>query len=295
MKSKQFNYGIKIVGYSLCAIAIWLLADVFSTHYENIKHVPVDSKALLVFIFGVVVNVIGHANIVVGWYLQLKNKYQNISFKQSYVAIGMSQIAKYLPGNVAHFIGRAILVKDVDSKVDITYAMMIETIILSITALLFAGLWSTKYYLPAEINAISIVVITILLCISTVIFVEVLKKKFDVNWISYNTIFYIIALNSLSFFLHGCVIYLIASLFPDIPALTILQYTLGFSTAFLVGYLLPGAPGGIGVREYAFILLFGAFLGKGMALQVIVIHRLLSIGGDLLFFLSAYLLKLNTK
>lgn len=295
MNSNQIKYGMKIVGYLLCAISLWLLADVFFAHYQNIEHVHIDSKALFVFIFGAVVIVIGHINIVVGWYLQLKNKYHNISFKQSYIAIGMSQIAKYLPGNVAHFIGRAVLVKDIDSKADITYAMLIETIFLSLTALLFASLWSALYYLPAEINAISVVVITILFFISTFILVEVLKRKLNANWILYNTLFYILALNSLSFFLHGYVIYLIASLFSNIPGLSILQYTLGFSSAFLVGYLLPGAPGGIGVREYAFVLLFSAFLGAGIALEVIVIHRLLTIIGDLLFFLTAYLLKLNTK
>jgi glycosyltransferase 2 family protein len=295
LNSNQFQYGIKIVGYLLCAISIWLLADIFFAHYKNIEHVHIDSKALFVFIFGAVVIVIGHINIVIGWYLQLKNKYPYISFKQSYIAIGVSQIAKYLPGNVAHFIGRAILVKDIDSKADITYAMLIETIILSLTALLFASLWSALYYLPAEVNAISIVIITILFCVGTVIIVEVLKRKLNANWISYNTLFYMLALNSLSFFLHGYVIYLIASLFSDIPSLSILQYTLGFSAAFLVGYLLPGAPGGIGVREYAFILLFGTFIGKGIALEVIVIHRLVAIVGDVLFLLSAYLLKLDTK
>ena len=283
------------MGYLLSAISLWLLVDVFNTHSQNIEHVHIDSNALLVFIFCAVVTVIGHINIVVGWYLQLKNKYQKISFKQSYIAIGVSQIAKYLPGNVAHFIGRAILVKDIDSKADITYAMLIETILLSLTALLFASLWSTLYYLPAEISAISIVVITILFCIGTIILVEVLKRKLNANWILYNTLFHILFLNSISFFLHGYGIYLIASLFSDIPDLSILQYTLGFSAAFLVGYLLPGAPGGIGVREYAFVLLFGAFLGKGIALEVIVVHRLLAIVGDLLFFLTAYLLKLATE
>lgn len=286
---------MKIMGYLLSAISLWLLVDVFNTHSQNIEHVHIDSKALLVFIFSAVVTVIGHINIVVGWYLQLKNKYQKISFKQSYIAIGVSQIAKYLPGNVAHFIGRVILVKDIDSKADISYAMLIETILLSLTALLFASLWSTLYYLPAEISAISIVVITILFCIGAMILVEVLKRKLNANWILYNTLFYILLLNSLSFLLHGYGIYLIASLFSDIPDLSILQYTLGFSAAFLVGYLLPGAPGGIGVREYAFVLLFGALLGKGIALEIIVIHRLLAIVGDLLFFLTAYLLKLATE
>ncbi len=295
MSGNQIKYCVKIIGYLLCAISLWLLAHVFFAHYQNIKNIQIDSKFLLVFIFGAIVTVVGHINIVLGWYLQLKNKYPDISFEQSYIAIGVSQIAKYLPGNVAHFIGRAVLVKEVDSKADITYAILIETIILSLTAMLFASLWSTLYYLPAELNAISIVIITILFCVGTIILVEILKRKLNATWILYDTLFYILVLNSLCFFLHGYVIYLIASLIPGIPGLSILQYTLGFSAAFLVGYLLPGAPGGVGVREYAFVLIFGALLGKGIALEVIVIHRLLAIVGDLLFFVTAYLLKHNAK
>ena len=287
------NLYIRFLGYLLCGTSLWLLYGVFTTQSENIQHVRLDATSLGVFVFALLVIVLGHMNLVMCWVLQLRKKHANISFQESFISIGLSQIAKYIPGNFAHFIGRAILVKDVNSKSDVALAMLIETLMMVVTALLGACIWSVLFYLPSDISIWAIVGVTVAFFSGTYLTIEIIKRRFQAFWLQYRTLSLIILLNAFIFILHGIVLFLIAEIVLDVSGIFFLTYGLGFSAAFLVGYLLPGAPGGIGVREYTFVLLFSSQLGEAIALEVIVLHRILAILGDLVFFLMAYAWKLK--
>ena len=53
--------------------------------------------------------------------------------------------------------------------------------------------------------------------------------------------------------------------------------------AWVVGFVIPGASAGIGVREAAVILLLSPALGAGNAAVIAAIYRLVTAGGDALF------------
>ena len=53
--------------------------------------------------------------------------------------------------------------------------------------------------------------------------------------------------------------------------------------AWVVGFVIPGASAGIGVREAAVILLLSPVLGAGDAAVIATIYRLVTAGGDTLF------------
>ena len=53
--------------------------------------------------------------------------------------------------------------------------------------------------------------------------------------------------------------------------------------AWVVGFVIPGASAGIGVREAAVILLLSPALGAGDAAVIAAIYRLVTAGGDALF------------
>jgi len=55
---------------------------------------------------------------------------------------------------------------------------------------------------------------------------------------------------------------------------------------WLVGFVVPGAPGGIGVREAVFIILLAPLVGEANALTYSIAVRLVTIGGDILFYLA---------
>ena len=63
-----------------------------------------------------------------------------------------------------------------------------------------------------------------------------------------------------------------------------------YIVAWVLGYIVPGASGGIGIREMALYLLLGPLLGEGLVLALAVIHRLITIIGDFLGYLIVVLL-----
>jgi glycosyltransferase 2 family protein len=58
----------------------------------------------------------------------------------------------------------------------------------------------------------------------------------------------------------------------------------------VIGFITPGAPAGLGVRESIMILILTNFIGQPTAAFVALISRLVVTIGDLVFFLFSYLL-----
>lgn len=65
----------------------------------------------------------------------------------------------------------------------------------------------------------------------------------------------------------------------------------GYVIAWVLGFVIPGASGGIGVRELVITLLLGSVVGTEMVLTLSVIHRLITILGDFLAYLVMLILR----
>jgi hypothetical protein len=61
-----------------------------------------------------------------------------------------------------------------------------------------------------------------------------------------------------------------------------------YAAAWLAGFALPGAPGGLGVREAAFIMLVEPTLGAVPGLEIAMATRVVTTLGDLLFFAASF-------
>ena len=71
----------------------------------------------------------------------------------------------------------------------------------------------------------------------------------------------------------------------NIPVLYIFST---FAISWVVGFITPGAPAGLGVRETIMILILTSFIGEPSAAFVALISRLVVTLGDLVFFLFSY-------
>ena len=54
--------------------------------------------------------------------------------------------------------------------------------------------------------------------------------------------------------------------------------------SWLIGFITPGAPGGLGIRELILLMFLGATVYEGLLLSAIVIHRGVQIAGDIVAF-----------
>jgi hypothetical protein len=69
-----------------------------------------------------------------------------------------------------------------------------------------------------------------------------------------------------------------------------------FSVSWLAGFLTPGAPAGIGVREAVMIALMEGIIGKSNSLIISILFRLVTIAGDvMMFFMPFFLLPHQNK
>jgi uncharacterized membrane protein YbhN (UPF0104 family) len=280
----------RYIGNALVALSFYFIVRILVENYQKI-HIDFTFHTLSVIALGIVGIWIGTMGISLGWYYQLKEKYPRITFFTACFVVCYSQIGKYLPGNVGHFIGRGAMVQHIVSKSDIVYSLFVENIVLLIVAVAFG----TGYLLFIDIDYYFSFG-ELLLVLAGIVSVSVagiylVKKKIALYRLSPLTVIKLFLLATLSTLFGGLVIDLLAHLFESGDRVSYLQYTAGFALAFLAGFVIPGAPGGIGIREYSFVLLFQNQLGESVALQVILLFRLISIIGDITIFLIAVAFK----
>lgn len=279
----------KYLGYVFTIISIFLLAVMFFENKNVISFPKLTVDILLVLIYSVIIVIVGHFILTFCWYIQLVNKYNAIYFNKLFIAIGLSQIAKYMPGNIAHLLGRALLIKDEIETKDVGLTLVVESVLIFISAILFCILWALNYTFPESIkeNIDNILCLIVLFFIVFFITTEVIKNKFKNRIICYRSILIILPVNCVSFILHGTAIYFISNIIYGIASVSIEQFVYGFAMSFIIGYILPGAPGGVGVREYAFVTLFDSYINSIEAFEIITLYRLVTILGDCLTYVIA--------
>ncbi|HHH37572.1 MAG TPA: hypothetical protein ENK77_03035 [Epsilonproteobacteria bacterium] len=278
------------IGNILVLLSFYFIIKILLDNYQKI-HIDFNLHTLIVIFIGIVGMWIGTIGISLGWYFQLKEKYPKITFLTSNFVVFFSQIGKYLPGNVGHFIGRGYMVKHIVSKSDIVYSLFVENIILLIVAVVFGAGYLFFVDINYYFNFYELLLVLLGIVLVSITGIYLIKKKISLYRLKPATVIKLFLLATLSTLFGGLVISLLAGLFDSTNSVSYLQYTAGFALAFLAGFVIPGAPGGIGIREYSFVLLFQNQLGESVALQIILLFRLISIVGDLSIFLAASLFK----
>jgi hypothetical protein len=92
----------------------------------------------------------------------------------------------------------------------------------------------------------------------------------------------ILLLSALSWWLYGAAFYLFLTSFVDLPLSALPAVTAVNALAFIVGYAVFFAPGGIGFKETAMALLLAGMVPPGVAAALAVASRLWSIAGEVL-------------
>jgi hypothetical protein len=221
----------------------------------------------------------------------------------------LSQVAKYLPGNVGHLVGQVGLASaaGVPVRVSIT-TMLISTLWLAAIGLCLGlvGLMlfidtTTHADFPA-INLPLVMTVSALAAISPWIGVWVLNRFMPrlSRWLGHGELVCLPRLSTslwvgagfvASFFLLGLMLKWQAVYVFGVDEGDVLTITLLFASAWTAGYLLPGAPGGLGVREAVSIALLTPVLGSGAAIGLSITMRLVTTLGDGLGFLFALVLQ----
>lgn len=214
----------------------------------------------------------------------------------------VSQIGKYIPGNVAHLLGRIVLARaDGVSGTLAGIAMVLEVGLvlaagglLFLTFLLFAPRLTLSLLPPDIANRLASVSIPLAAALATGIglgvwsLALVIRRRSAMARLDLSSAAIPLVLHVINFLALGlslaCVTQAIASTGSDAFLLSIPVFVI----AWTIGFLMPGAPGGIGVREGLIVLGLGTIFGEGPALTAALMHRAICILGDLTVFAVSY-------
>ncbi len=214
-------------------------------------------------------------------------------------------IFKYAPGNVFHFLGRHSLSKTHGlSHKSIAFANGVE-ILLQLFAVSFIIMIGTLFF-DISLNVGEYIVLSktkILLAFSLLIFLVVIvlfKKKYRETLLSQEALFSLMRVFIYHLvFLLGSALILIGVYFflLDVPFTfsILVQTILASSVAWLLGFIVPGAPGGVGIREAILVLLLPSIMivSKELVLAGALIYRVVTISGEGLTYFWAKLFEIK--
>lgn len=193
---------------------------------------------------------------------------------------GISQLAKYVPGNIFHLASRqSIGMADGLPGWPLAKSTIWELGLLALAGTLFGIL--ALPLIVANVPLAAVVIIFILMVIAT----SILLGRYFTRSIAD------------AFALYVCFLAISSAIFVSLITLTTplplpdvsLWLTLGgvYVIAWLAGFLTPGAPAGVGVRELVLLLLLHDLVGGADLLLVVVLGRAVTACGDGMYFALA--------
>lgn len=232
------------------------------------------------------------------WWCILRAGEFPVSVRDSYIIMGKSQIGKYLPGNVFQYVRRVTEGSSYGISPEAgVLSLGIETALIAgtATAIAAAGLALHLISPPGFLMGILakgplVSVILVIIVVISAAFVAFSpgirrwlierRRYLRPGYAGTAVLFYLL------FFLgFGLTISWLSGRAGTVyTTVSWYQFASGFALSWLLGFVVPGAPGGVGIREAVFVGLFGPQLGDGFAAGLALLLRIITTLGDLLTF-----------
>lgn len=230
-----------------------------------------------------------------GWFLLLRAQGVSgtvLSWKEAWPVYGKTQIAKYIPGNVFHIAGRhAVAHEKGAAHSSLLTAAILEVFLMIASAGLISLFAAGGILRILEIPLSPLVIIVAscaILLMALVTFRSRISKKFEnIRWLLLVTS----QLAYIAFFTGSCVLFLLTLAFASNSISdTLKSWPLicgAYCFSWAAGFIMPGAPGGLGIREAMLIALLGAVSPESVLVFAMIVFRMINISGDLVFYGSA--------
>jgi|WetSurMetagenome_2_1015567.scaffolds.fasta_scaffold00720_9 glycosyltransferase 2 family protein len=190
---------------------------------------------------------------------------------------GISQMAKYIPGNVFQFASRqAIGVSEGLPGIPLAKSIIWELGLMAGTAFLFAIFIIPNY--NKNVSTLLTILIFILILIVLLFVIGLFIGRRISNSIGLFAIFFSI---TSAIFIYLLTLILGWQAPPGFQLITLCGI---YIFSWLIGFITPGAPAGVGVREIVLFSLLSPFIPEGILLLAIVVMRFITVGGDLFFY-----------
>ncbi len=284
----------QVLRWLLLGGTLFFLANALKNNWQEIAAIRIGAAEWAILITATGITLLAHIWAGWVWTWIVKEFNQSTSFIQLIQAYLKTNIAKYLPGNVGHYIGRIMAAKNLNvSTGAATISVLLEPLLMAAAALVIVILCSqftlesgSVFLLIGQIFGLAAVLCVLhpLFLNPVINFVGTRKNKKSRNGnfngvsLSMNRYPLIPLLGELGFLLLRSLgfiltLYAIAPInFSQLPVI------IGaFSFSWLLGLVIPGAPGGLGVFEATAIALLQPFFPTALIISASGLYRLVSI------------------
>lgn len=198
---------------------------------------------------------------------------------------GLTQIAKYVPGNVFQFAGRQAM----GMSRGISGWILARSSFLELALLCMSGSLFVVLVLPAFFAEFSTYLACVLFFLLVSLSTYLVKRVIGVCAAQAHFAYIIFLLIS------GMIFVIIIILINKNGAgnYNIIFLASAFVIAWLIGLVTPGAPAGVGVRESVIALILHDALPMPDILLALMLGRLVTVCGDVIFFMAASRLSRN--
>lgn len=276
-------------------VAVLSMSYVFMAIRQGMNRLPpIELTVNLMGVVGVVILLWLAVQVWLGgvWWTFLKAFNVPLTIGNTIQISLKSQIAKYLPGNVGQHVGRVLMArKHGVTALDAARTLVAEAFVLVLAAIIVGGPVLAQML---KFDLIPPVLVQILIVALALLLVGVVGPRIPIRlgekgsrrypsgrWLMAGfamTIgFFFLGAGGLCLVMEG-----VSS--AQIPFSQLLA---GWATAFLAGYVVVGAPGGIGVREAVFVLVLKDAAPEAVLGFTILAFRILTSIADLGAFLLA--------
>ena len=253
---------------------------------------------ILAVIFGITLYMVVSICNGYSWSLLLKDANKPSNPKDAITVVLISQFAKYIPGNVAQMAGRVVLARTYSMDMPRVFAsMMMEAAwsisvgsVIGFSALIIGGKTILKAeYQDLTLGHIAFVgLITALLPLLAIWCVNHFRPKFILSFIGedrfqapeISVIARVTTFYTANFVVFAVILESLAAGLLS-PAWSSLALVTGISAiAWVAGFITPGAPGGLGIREAILLAGLTPIHGPEIAITITLYFRVVTVAGD---------------
>ena len=230
------------------------------------------------------------------WFLILRgmSAKESAARPQAYASFLASQIVKYLPSGIFHLLGRfGWLVRHGYDKAAVAKATLVELGGMAALSLVIATVG--LLWFPPESSAVDALVAALgIAAVPLPLGIAAGGVAAAVVWIVFRKYFWqkiklvspLALVGAISFFLLQAIVF--AGCYHLTAGEMAFSLVPIFTLSWFVGFVVVGAPGGIGVREATFVLLSTGVSSPEYALGSIVLFRLVTLAAEIAAFVIGY-------
>ena len=282
-------------------IAVLILAVGFYASYaaQNFANIPTfqwSAAAIATGFMSVILVVFVTSISGVIWLFLLRDHGFRPSWQQTQVIFAITQFGKYLPGNIGQYLGRVFIAREIGIPASVTANTMLIEILWGVGAGAGLTLISLIFFVDSRALGFQFGPLELALVIALLMFLPwfivnllnrfapSLAKRLSGGGLikapRLITALVVALIFLVNFGIMGVILKFQAVWFFDVTGGSIFQLTCLFAVAWVAGYIVPGAPGGLGVREAMMVLVLSPVLGPGAATGLSLTLRLTTILGD---------------